>query len=264
MQTQNATISLDDANKYFESILSEIEEAIVFRIRTVSLVGGKGRRLHGDANIPANDNAVAPQPPDPSLAVRQEVREAPSRRSTSDGCARPLPRGLRPMTAAEVRARILDDSDLPSEILFRVYQDFTRAVERGGFRGEEDRALVFEIVRCQTIKGVRPRADLLLRTVLATDGSEALDHIPCDDSEAPEERHDHRSALLRLRPIVERLSDEEHALLSAKLDGSLIEFARQRGENPVTVRSRAKRLFDRIVQAVQEGFEGDLPRAAGI
>lgn len=266
MRNQGSTFSTSEANTYFQSILAEVEKAIVFRLRTVALARGKGRKHPLPEAPAANDNA-RPLPPEPPAGTRAappsgERSERESKASANAPAAHALPATFRSIRPSEVRAILLRDSDLHADILFAVYQDFTRAVEKGTFKGAHDRALVFEIVRCRTIKAARSRASGLLRTVLTDDGSPAIDQIADQAAETPDEAPDRRRALLHLRPVLERLSDDEQTLLVAKFEGTLIELARQRGENPVTMRSRAKRLHDRIICESREALGANAPIAA--
>lgn len=159
---------------------------------------------------------------------------------------------------------ILADQDVRDEILCMVYQDLLRAAERGSFRGGQDRALVFEMVRCRTIKVVRRRARGLIRTVLTTDGSAAIDHLVAPQGGIDDGSSDHLRALSALHPILAGLAGPESALLQAKLEGRLGQLALDLGEKPSTVRVRAKRLFDRIVARAKATLGDDpmLPSAA--
>lgn len=257
MQTQDSTISTFNASKYFQSLLPEIKRSIVHRLRTVALVKGRGA---------ANDNAF-PTPPEPPVGehARRPIEmptKAPTCRGVSAETTQEMRVGLRPITVSEVRATLLQDDALHTDILGAVLQDYLRAVEKGRFKGPEDRALLFEIVRCQTIKAMRPRAKALLRTVVASDGSAAIDHIPDPCAEAAEDVIDRHHALHHLRSVLDELSDEEQELLDAKLDGRLTEYAHEHGEPAGTIRCRAKRLYDRIVLAVQGGLVAPAPALA--
>lgn len=264
MQNLGSTISIREANSYFESILPEIEKAIVFRLRTVPLT--RGRNGAGPGFTPANDNAV-PMPPMPPGAHRAGVTpeatsDQPGSRSPDSSEGSEVPIRFRTARSSEVRASLLADSDLRSDILFAVYQDFTRVVAKGVFKGPQDRALVFQIVHFQTIKVMRPRAKVLLRTVFTKDGSSAVDHLVDQESGIEVTDLDQHRALLKLRPVVDGLAEEDRLLLAAKLEGTLADYARQRGEKPVTVRSRAKRLHDHIVQFMRDEAESNERAAA--
>lgn len=254
MQTLGSTITAREANSYFESILPEIEKAIVFRLRTVPLTRGRNGARPGFT--PANDNAC-PMPPLPPGAHRaggtpEATNDQPGLRSPDSSEEREVPIRFRTARSSEVRASLLADSDLRSDILFAVYQDFTRVVAKGVFKGPQDRALVFQIVHFQTIKVMRPRAKVLLRTVFTKDGSSAVDHLVDQESRIEVTDIDQHRAHLKLRPVVDGLAEEDQLLLAAKLNGTLAEYARRRGEKPVTVRCRAKRLHDHIVRLMRE------------
>jgi len=260
----HTTLSLAIANQYFQSILPAINDNILHRVRTTALVKGKGS-LHAEAPPSANDNSTSDQN-DPTRDCHQRVvprTERPTFSRSKTDAPRSSPVKLRLMNYSEVRDVLVADSDLRSEILFTVYQDFTNAVSKGVFKGPEDRALVFEFVRCRSIKAVRRRAKLLLRTVLATDNTTATDHIADEDSVIDEEVYDKRRMLLRLRPVLDSLTDDQRELLTAKFDCTLIDLARRRNENPVTIRGRVKRLHDRIVHSLRDECEVAVPGLVG-
>lgn len=268
MHALKTTITLSAANKCFEGMIPELRRAIEFRLQTVALVKGGKNKQSPVVGRPANDN-------DCPLSVDLTVPCTSAQGTTASndqhegepkgaqGTAS-TPISLRPMRYSEVRTVLLGDQDIRDEILCNVYQDFIKAVEKGDFCGEADRALVFEIVRCRSIKAVRPRARLLLRTMLTTDGSAAIDHLVAPQGGAEEEASDRLRALSALRPLFAELAEPEAALLQAKLEGRLNQLAADLGEKPSTIRVRAKRLFDRIVTRVRaEVAEGPmLPTAA--
>lgn len=258
MLIRNTTVDLE-ASRYFLSLRGEVERAILHRIRTVPLVKGRAGVPVLKPGGAANDNAQPPAP-DPTgagyeFAVPEAPHDASDRGSSADGStsadARETCVGLRTLTASDVRATMVNDQGLHAEIFNAVHGEYLHAVRRGTPCGQDGRALIFHVVKCVAIKHVRRYARGLLRRVVTSNGSTVSDHLHDASHERVEHSLDRVRALGRLRAVVDSLSDEERELLDAKLDETLHAYALARGELPGSVRCRAKRLYDWVVDQVR-------------
>lgn len=237
-----------EADHYFQELLPEIDRAIMSHLWRVSLLKGSGRTTFPPSIAAANDNAGS--------AVRESSTRhasAPFAISAAEIERRDHAgevRRLRTASSSEVRSMLVRDTDVQANIRASVYQDFLHSVMTGRFRGPQDRALLFEIVRCRSIKEVRARAKVLLKTVMPIEGQDPLDRV-ASRYQTDDEEHDRARALKHVRTLLDNLGDDDRELIEAKLDGTLIALARRRNKCPETIRSSAMRLLGRLATATR-------------
>jgi len=241
-----------EADRYFRELLPEIDRAIINHLWRVSLLKGSGRSTLSPSIAAANDNAG---PAGKTTSTRHA--SAPSAISAAEIERRDHAgevRRLRTASSSEVRSMLVRDTEVQANIRGSVYQDYLHSVMTGRFRGPQDRALLFEIVRCRSIKEVRARAKVLLKTVMPIEGQDPLDRV-ASRHQTDEEEYDRARALKHVRALLNNLGDDDRELIEAKLDGTLIALARRRNKCPETIRSSAMRLLGRLVKSTHSHLQ---------
>lgn len=152
-----------------------------------------------------------------------------------------------------VRDTLLRDRDLLDDCVFFSCSELQKVVASGGIQSAADERYILHVVKCATLKVVRRRAHDLLNAVQPVLDEDVCAALPANQQDL-DEAIDRAAAFRRMQEILASLSDADRELLQAKFETGLSDYADRHGEPAGTIRCRAKRLVDRLIQA-RDGTE---------
>jgi len=207
----------------------------------------------------------------PNAIRRMGLPDQPAE-ATEEEQTRPQRRGhLRSQYKGEVKTALCRDVQLHEDILLAVAEQFWSGVRKHRFPADSTPGLIVRIAQRTARRIATKRAKEMLDEVASRKGESVFDHVPTNQSGAPELALDDLRDWRRVVPHFRRLDLEERRILIAKIDRTVDKNAYDElaAELNITVgalRTRAHRICRRLREKVEEERqreEGQNGRAKG-